>query len=820
MKIFSAQLKGTTIVVEGATASLTGSFTGSVAGIDINATNTFTASTIARLNSIETISSSNDGRVNSLESFTSSTSARLGSIETISASNLSRLGSLEAKTGSLASTGSNTFIGTQTITGSLYISSDLIVQGSSSLQNITASAVSIGTNLINLNTANPAIRYAGLSIGDSGSVGGSGSFLYDSVQDEMIFVHRGGSTVVTSSVTLMGPETYDDLGNETYLTNNRLPKGKGNEHLADSNISDSGTLVTINSVTSSFTGVVGVGTTIPSRNLHVASSGTDTTIAATKTGTDSSQIGVDSVAYIGAGGDLTIRAGGFTSATEKVRVTTGGNVGVGATNPQQILSVNNPFSSLNTLYPIAISQAGNAELAGIYSTADSITNPIGAGLAFKTYHINVGLSEKVRISNGGNVGIGTTNPGNKLHVFGGGILIENNQDIRTKNSSGTQRTLVYMNSSNKVLLVNDDGDIVLSATGNVGVSTATPAKKLDIYDANASGTDDIVRAYQNLTTNHAWYRSQRNGGANMLLGATRDNIDGNIPADVSIIWNNSNHAMAFGTNNTERLRIASNGAVAISNTLSLNSSSGASGAQGFLFFNYTGNNSGSRNWKISNDQNAWGDLAIQYSSTQTGVTTNTAIQINSNGNIGLNTTNNYGNLTIGNPVESRKTTFEGTHGIKRNILYKDFDVSGADTTWHRVSLNTAYATDNQGVFLLITVGYHPVHASMARFYQYRVFQSPYTASNSYMKVQTVFEENGLGWNYYTFSSEVQFYNYQDYLYIKLVGQNPSYNRRRSILVESIGGSYATDNIQLEVNVSAPASTSGLITKGGSEVLSG
>ena len=106
-----------------------------------------------------------------------------------------------------STTGSNAFIGTQTITGSLYISSDLVVQGSSSLQNITASAVSIGTNLINLNTANPAIRYAGLVIGDSGSVGGSGSFLYDSVQDEMIFVHRGASTTVTSSLVLMGPQT-------------------------------------------------------------------------------------------------------------------------------------------------------------------------------------------------------------------------------------------------------------------------------------------------------------------------------------------------------------------------------------------------------------------------------------------------------------------------------------------------------------------------------------------------------------------------------------------------------------------------------------
>jgi hypothetical protein len=157
----------------------------------------------------------------------------------------SRLTSLESITGSLATTGSNTFIGTQTITGSLFVSSNLIVQGTSSLQNITASAVSIGTNIVNLNTANPAIRYAGLSIGDSGSVGGSGSFLYDSVQDEMIFVHRGASTVVTSSVTLMGPQTFDNVGNETYPTLNIVQKGTGNEHLVDSCIFDNGTTTCI-----------------------------------------------------------------------------------------------------------------------------------------------------------------------------------------------------------------------------------------------------------------------------------------------------------------------------------------------------------------------------------------------------------------------------------------------------------------------------------------------------------------------------------------------------------------------------------------------
>jgi hypothetical protein len=77
----------------------------------------------------------------------------------------------------------------------------------------------------------------------------------------------------------------------------------------------------------------------------------------------------------GQGGDHITSSGIFES---------GSRTGIGTNNPQQILSVNNPFSSLNSLYPIIISQNGNSEVGGIYSTADSITDPIGAGLAFKT----------------------------------------------------------------------------------------------------------------------------------------------------------------------------------------------------------------------------------------------------------------------------------------------------------------------------------------------------------------------------------------------------------------------------------------------------
>jgi hypothetical protein len=190
-------------------------------------------------------------------------------ISTFSSSVATQISTIQTKTGSFATTGSNTFFGTQTYSGSVYIANDLIVQGSSSIQYISASSVSIGTNIVQLNTANPSVRFAGLTIIDSGSVGGSGSFLYDSVQDEFIFVHRGNGINVTSSHFVLGPETYDSLGNETYLTTNKLPKGTGKEHLVDSNITDSGTLITLGSNTTITGTLVATGTTLISGSSQI-----------------------------------------------------------------------------------------------------------------------------------------------------------------------------------------------------------------------------------------------------------------------------------------------------------------------------------------------------------------------------------------------------------------------------------------------------------------------------------------------------------------------------------------------------------------------
>jgi uncharacterized coiled-coil protein SlyX len=209
-----------------------------------------------------------------LNTFSASQETKDSTLATYTGSNDTKWSTLGSLTGSYATTGSNIFDGTQTISGSLFITQDLIVQGSSSIQTISSSRLDIGDNIIQLNVNSPSLRFGGLAIFDSGSVGGSGSLLYDSVQDEFIFVHKGNGTNVTSSHFIMGPETIDDLGNETYLTANRIPKGTGNEHLNDSNITDTGTLITLGSNVVVSGTIVATGTTLVSGSSQITLSST------------------------------------------------------------------------------------------------------------------------------------------------------------------------------------------------------------------------------------------------------------------------------------------------------------------------------------------------------------------------------------------------------------------------------------------------------------------------------------------------------------------------------------------------------------------
>ena len=177
-----------------------------------------------------------------------------------------------------ANTGSNTFTGPQyvsdvsnaisfTSTASLYtdggarITKDLYVSGTTYLNNLTVfgsasieyvtSSVLVGLEFINLNTDLPALRYAGINVGDSGSAAGiSSSFWYDSEKDNWLYVHAHYGASETSSLAINGPIAYNNLGNEQGLTANYITKAQlvspdNNHHITSSQIYDDGTTVAI-----------------------------------------------------------------------------------------------------------------------------------------------------------------------------------------------------------------------------------------------------------------------------------------------------------------------------------------------------------------------------------------------------------------------------------------------------------------------------------------------------------------------------------------------------------------------------------------------
>ena len=170
--------------------------------------------------------------------FSTSVDSRLDSVELLSAS---------ANTAYAKLSGNNIYTGTQTVTGSVYVSGDLVVQGSSSLQNVTASIASIGTNTIVLNTATPGVRFGGIAVQDSGSgAGRSGSLVWDSVNDHWIYVVPSGSSEgYNSAIIIAGPKNSGSIGNELVLTTGFVPVASGDDHITNSIISASLSKVTI-----------------------------------------------------------------------------------------------------------------------------------------------------------------------------------------------------------------------------------------------------------------------------------------------------------------------------------------------------------------------------------------------------------------------------------------------------------------------------------------------------------------------------------------------------------------------------------------------
>ncbi|NOU16510.1 MAG: hypothetical protein HOO91_02995 [Bacteroidales bacterium] len=181
---------------------------------------------------------------------------------------------------------------------------------------------------------------------------------------------------------------------------------------------------------------------------------------------------------------------------ERMRINYDGNVGIGTTIPSTKLeatgTISSSIASANVVY-------FNGYINGTYPNRVTLGTSDWSGYAslwnsgsVKTVHFN---SSGDSYFNGGNVGIGTTTPTQKLHIsnIGGSSAtsgtIQNGMirlyeegfgnvlDIGiTSNNAGNswiQAGFKFDLSVNKSLLLNPNG-------GNVGIGTTTPQNKLDV----------------------------------------------------------------------------------------------------------------------------------------------------------------------------------------------------------------------------------------------------------------------------------------------------------------------------------------------------
>tara|TARA_B100000508_G_scaffold138819_1_gene135648 strand:+ start:2159 stop:4522 length:2364 start_codon:yes stop_codon:yes gene_type:complete len=213
-----------------------------------------------------------------------------------------------------------------------------------------------------------------------------------------------------------------------------------------------------------------------------------------------------SVAQYGTGDLVNI----FDGAIEVFTIEDGGNIGISTTSPASTLDVWGDFRvgtgstpvlsanlnggsgyvGINDLTPDFRFEVTGTSTSGYFG----VTNPTGSdGGVFM-------------IDENADVGIGTTNPLDRLHVAGGNILINNTQSIRGRNNSGTPNTLMAYDSSNDLqigsgigsdlmlygntsqqFLVGGSEYMRLNSVGALGINDTTPDFKLEIRGTSTNG---------------------------------------------------------------------------------------------------------------------------------------------------------------------------------------------------------------------------------------------------------------------------------------------------------------------------------------------
>jgi len=280
--------------------------------------------------------------------------------------------------------------------------------------------------------------------------------------------------------------------------------------------------------------------------------------------------------------EFAIATGG---STEKMRIDSSGNVGIGTTSPssfysgaRQLVVGSGSGEQGITVY------GGNAATSYLLfadgtSGAELYAGQVNYNHANNSLNFNTNgiTTPRMTIDSSGSVGIGTTSPTEKLDVNGGTVIkgsLTNGSGtgsaLRMQHSSNISEILslepgvawreLRTNASQQTFYIAGGEKMRIDSSGNVGIGTADPDYNLVVGDAGVT-----ANAYIEIGTTTT-------GAGNLFFGDTSGTGVGSYSGYVQ--YDHNTDSMILGTASTERMRIDSSGNVGIGATPNFSEGSG------------------------------------------------------------------------------------------------------------------------------------------------------------------------------------------------------------------------------------------------------